>query len=159
MISIIAAVGINNELGYENDLIWKLKDDLKYFKEKTSGKTIIMGYNTFISLPKMLPNRKHIVITTKDIQIDNVEIFHNKEEILNYIKEQNDEVFIIGGASIYKMFIDEADKLYLTEVDDKFEKADVYFPEFDKEKYNMYNNGNMENDGIKFKFLEYRKKN
>ena len=129
-ITLIAAVGKNLELGRDNDLIWKIKEDLNFFKEMTMGKYVVMGLNTFYSLPKLLPGRKHIVITSKDMFIDDVIIIHSIEELLKYIEELNSEVMIIGGASIYKQMIDYADKMILTEIDDEA-NASVYYPKFD----------------------------
>ena len=134
MISIIAAIGKNNELGLNNDLIWHLPNDLKYFKEKTMNQIIVMGYNTFVSLGRILPNRKHVVLTFEKIRLPlDVIQFNNLEDLNNYIKDK--DVFIIGGASMYKQFIDKADKLYLTEIDDECIDADTFFPLFDKSKW------------------------
>lgn len=155
-LSIIVARGKNNEIGRNNTLIWHLPDDLKFFKSKTNGKTIVMGYNTFKSLPHMLPNRNHVVLTHKDITIENVHIFHNKEDVLNYIKTIDDEVFIIGGASIYKLFIDDVDTMYITEVLKEFD-ADAFFPEFDETKWEQENLGENENNDIKFKHIKYKR--
>lgn len=157
-LTIIAAIGKNNELGYKNDLIWHLPDDLKFFKEKTTGKTIVMGYNTFLSLPKLLPNRKHIVLSTDKLDIKDVTSFTNLDELIKFIKEIDEEVFIIGGASIYKQFINLVDKMYLTEVESEFEKADVYFPNFNKNEWERVELLENENNNIKFKHIEYRKK-
>lgn len=157
-LSIIAAIGKNNELGYKNDLIWHLPDDLKFFKEKTTGKTIVMGYNTFLSLPKLLPNRKHIVLSTDKLDIKDVTSFTNLDELIKFIKEIDEEVFIIGGASIYKQFINLVDKMYLTEVESEFKKADVYFPDFNKNEWERVELLENENNNIKFKHIEYRKK-
>ena len=96
-ISMIAAVGKNLELGKNNDLIWHLPNDLKYFKNTTSGKTVVMGKNTFKSLPKVLPNRKNIVLTFPDDTEDlgnEVEIFHGIDEFLEAYKDTQEEVFI-----------------------------------------------------------------
>lgn len=157
-LTIIAAIGKNNELGYKNDLIWHLPDDLKFFKEKTTGKTIVMGYNTFLSLPKLLPNRKHIVLSAEKLDIKDVTSFTNLDDLIKFIKEIDDEVFIIGGASIYKQFIDLVDKMYLTEVESEFKEADVYFPEFNKDEWERKELLENENNDIKFKHIEYRKK-
>src|SRR5574344_1324838 len=117
MISIISAIGKNNELGKNNDLIWHLPHDLKFFKETTMNKPIVMGYNTFLSLPKVLPGRKHIVLCFDKVELpEGMELFNNIDDVLKYIK-QYDEVFIIGGASIYNAFMKYADNLYLTEID------------------------------------------
>ena len=155
-LSIIVARGKNNEIGRDNTLIWHLPDDLKFFRIKTNGKTIVMGYNTFKSLPHMLPNRNHVVLTHKNISIENVKIFHNKEDVLKYIKTIDDEVFIIGGASIYKLFIDDVDTMYITEVLKEFD-ADAFFPEFDKTKWEQENLGENENNDIKFKHIKYKR--
>ena len=156
MISIIAAIGKNNELGLNNDLIWHLPNDLKYFKEKTMNQTIVMGYNTFVSLGRVLPNRKHVVLTFEKIRLPlDVIQFNNLEDLNNYIKDK--DVFIIGGASMYKQFIDKADKLYLTEIDDTHE-ADVYFPNFDKSLFNKKILGTNSDNGINYTFTLYERK-
>jgi dihydrofolate reductase len=157
-LTIIAAIGKNNELGYKNDLIWHLPDDLKFFREKTTGKTIVMGYNTFLSLPKLLPNRKHIVLSSDKLDIKDVTSFTNLEDLIKFIKEIDEEVFIIGGASLYKQFIGLVDKMYLTEVESEFKEADVYFPEFNKDEWERIELLENENNNIKFKHIEYRKK-
>lgn len=157
-LTIIAAIGKNNELGYKNDLIWHLPDDLKFFREKTTGKTIVMGYNTFLSLPKLLPNRKHIVLSSDKLDIKDVTSFNNLEDLIKFIKEIDEEVFIIGGASIYKQFIGLVDKMYLTEVESEFKEADVYFPEFNKDEWERIELLENENNNIRFKHIEYRKK-
>lgn len=129
-ITIIAAIGKNLELGYNNDLIWKIPEDLKFFRDNTVGKIIVMGLNTFYSLPKLLPNRKHIVLTRKDIKLDeSVIIIHSIDELLEYINNIDEEVMIIGGSMIYNEMITYADKMLLTEIDMSAD-ADVYFPKF-----------------------------
>lgn len=155
-ISIIAAVGKNNELGKNNDLIWHLPNDLKFFKEVTMGKPILMGYNTYLSLPKLLPGRKHIVLSFDDVSLpDGVELFKNINAALDYIKKY-DEVFVIGGASIYKEFIKYADNIYLTEINDTSD-ADVYFPTFDKNKYKREVIKENSDNGIKYEHVLYTK--
>ena len=156
---LIAAIGENNELGKDNKLIWYLPGDLKFFKEQTMNKNIVMGINTFKSLPRLLPGRKHIVLTHQDINLgEEVIIFHNREELLDYIKNINDEVYVIGGAQIYKQFIDEANKLVLTEVLASEPTADVYFPKFDKNEWNVEEVASKEDNGIKYKHLIYERK-
>ena len=155
--SIIAAIGKNRELGKDNDLIWHLPNDLKFFREVTTGKTIIMGRKTFDSLPKMLPNRKHIVISSSNNFNSEVKVYNNLEELLEDYKNSIEELFVIGGASIYKQFIDIADKLYLTEVDAECMDASVYFPEFDKNNYEKTILKENEDNGIKYKHVLYKK--
>lgn len=156
MISIIAAIGKNNELGLNNDLIWHLPNDLKFFKEKTLNQNIVMGYNTFVSLGRILPNRKHIVLSFEKVRLPlEVIQFNNLEDLNNYIKDK--DVFIIGGASMYKQFIDKADRLYLTEIDDTH-KADVYFPNFDKSLFDKKILGTNSDNGINYTFTLYERK-
>ncbi len=156
MISIIAAIGKNNELGLNNDLIWHLPNDLKFFKEKTLNQNIVMGYNTFVSLGRVLPSRKHIVLSFEKVRLPlEVIQFNNLEDLNNYIKDK--DVFIIGGASMYKQFIDKADRLYLTEIDNTH-KADVYFPNFDKSLFDKKILGTSSDNGINYTFTLYERK-
>ena len=157
-ISIIACVGKNLELGKNNDLIWHLPNDLKYFKRVTSGKTVIMGRRTFDSLPGILPKRRNIVLQLpNESNIDGVEIFNDIPSILNAVNDE-EEAFIIGGASIYKQFLEYADKLYLTEVSEKCQDADVYFPKFDKRKYKKNIVGVGSDNDIKYDFVIYERR-
>ena len=131
-ITLIAAIGKNRELGYNNDLIWKIPEDLMFFKDNTMGKYIVMGMNTFNSLPKLLPGRKHIVLTSKNVDLgEEVLIIHGIDELIQYIDTIDSEVMIIGGAMMYGQMIKYANKMLLTEIDDS-KDCDVYFPEFDK---------------------------
>lgn len=156
---LIAAIGKNNELGRNNKLLWKLPNDLKFFKEKTMGSPIVMGYNTFKSLPRLLPGRKHIVLTHREEEFpEGVDVFHGKEDLINSLNNYSGNVFVIGGASIYKQFIDDADQMILTEVDKEEKTADVFFPEFNKEDYIATLLNENEDNGIKYKHLEYKRK-
>ena len=157
MISIIAAIGKNYELGKDNDLIWHLKGDLNYFKQVSMGKKVVMGSKTYESLPKRLDGREYIILSNPIIEVDDAIVFDNFDKLLEYVKSLKEEVLIIGGASIYKLFIDYADKLYLTEIDAS-EEADVYFPIFDKSKYNKKITSQNEENGIKYNFVIYEKK-
>ena len=152
MISIIAAIGKNRELGRGNDLIWHIKEDLKNFKNLTMGKYIVMGKNTYESLPKHLEGRKYIVLSSSLSEIENGLLFNDFNKLLEFIKDVDEEVMIIGGARIYKLFLPFADKLYLTEIDSE-EKADVYFPDFNKEDYECNVVSTNEVDGLKYSFV------
>ena len=148
MISMILAVGKNYELGYNNKLLWHLKNDLINFKKLTLNKTIIMGRKTFESLGRLLPNRKHIVISNNyKTDLEDIEITNDVKEIINRYENSEEEVFIIGGASIYKLFEDYASKLYITRVHEKFNKADVFY------EYNIENF--IEVDKVTYKKDEY----
>ena len=129
MISIIAAIGKNNELGKKNALLWNLPADMKHFKNTTSGHTVIMGQKTFESIGRPLPNRRNIVLTQdKNLKIAGVEIVYTPEEVENLL-DKNQENFVIGGGMVYKLFLDKADKLYITHVNASFPDADTFFPE------------------------------
>jgi dihydrofolate reductase len=130
-ISIIVAIAENFAIGKNNDLLFHLPNDLKRFKEITTGKTLIMGRNTLLSLPKWpLPNRRHIVITDRpDEQFDGCEMVFSVDEAIEKAKNEP-EAFIIGGGMVYRQFYPMAKKIYLTLVHKPFE-ADVYFPEID----------------------------
>jgi len=134
MISLIAAIGKNNELGKGNNLLWKFPVDQKFFRETTSGHTIIMGRKTFESLPGILPKRKHIVITRdKNYLRHGVDVVNSLEEALSSSARAplagDREIFIIGGAEIFKQSMDIADRLYITHIGAEDKDADTYFPE------------------------------
>ena len=160
-ITMIAAIGKNNELGKNNDLIWKFKEDMQFFKEQTMGKPMAMGYKTFYSLRggKPLPGRKHIILTSRNIEENpQIKIVRSLEELINYIEEYKEEVMIIGGASIYKAMLEYADKLLLTEIDAEDKEADAFFPEFNKEEWNNEILSEHEENNIKYKHLVYKRK-
>ena len=131
-ISIIVAIGRNNEIGKGNELLCHLPSDLKRFKAITLGHTVIMGRKTFDSLPKgALPNRRNIVISRNpELKIEGVEIYSSLDyALLKSFDEM--EVFIIGGAQIYEQSLPVADKLYITRIHASFPEADVFFPSID----------------------------
>ena len=158
-IVIIAAIVKNNELGMNNKLIWHLSNDLKFFKQQTMGKYIVMGMNTFKSLPKLLPGRIHLVLTHQNIDLgEEVKVFNSYDEIIKYIYQIKEDVFIIGGEQIYRLFIDEADKLILTEIDAEEKNADAYFPQFNRNLYDVTLIDEQEDSNIKYKHLVYERK-
>jgi dihydrofolate reductase len=130
-ISIIVAIAQNFAIGKNNDLLFHLPNDLKRFKEITTGHPVIMGRNTLLSLPKgALPNRRNIVITDNPDEIfERCEMVFSIEEAIQAVKNE-EEAFIIGGGMIYRQFFPQAGKLYLTLVQRDFD-ADIYFPEID----------------------------
>ena len=157
-VNIIAAIGKNNELGKNNDLIWKFKEDMKFFKETTMGHPVVMGRRTFESLPNILPGRENVVISTNNINNDKIKLYKSIKDFLVSYKNYNNDVFIIGGATIYKAFIDIATTLYLTEIDDIEKDADVYFPIFNKEEFNKEIIKELEENDIKYKHVLYKRK-
>ena len=161
MITIIAAIGKNNELGKDNDLIWHLPADLKRFKKVTSGHTIIMGRNTFESIGKPLPKRRSVIITrNKDYLQEGCEVVHSLEEAISLIKD-DEHAFIIGGAQIYKesMAKGVVDRLDITQVHENFE-ADVFFPKIEEKIWRETSREDFKADAKNkhdFSFLQYRK--
>lgn len=156
---IIAAIGRNLELGKNNDLIWNLPGDLKFFKEVTTGHTVLMGKNTFYSLPKVLPNRKNIVIAGKHIDNNEIEQYRSLEEFYDKYQDSDEVIFIIGGGMMYRQFIDKALELYLTEIDASDDEAETYFPSFDKSNYEKEIIRSNEDNGIKYTHVVYKKIN
>lgn len=157
-LSIIACIGKNLELGKGNDLVFHIKDDMKYFKEVTLNHIVVMGRKTFESLPGLLKDRKNVVITKSNKEFpEGVETYSSIEEFMEKYKDYQDEIFVIGGASIYKQFLDYCDKLYLTEVDKEID-ADVFFPKFDKNNYDKEIVKSGEDKTLKYNFTIYRRK-
>lgn len=162
MITIIAAIAKDNALGKDNDLIWHLPADLKRFKKVTSGHHILMGRNTFESIGKPLPNRTTIIITrNKNYFKEGCLIAHSLEEAIALV-ENDDSIFIIGGAQIYKEAIkkDLVDRLDITKVHHAFD-ADVFFPEIDLNIWEETNREDFkadEKNKFDYSFLSYQKK-
>lgn len=130
MITIIAAVARNRAIGFENKLLYWLPNDLKRFKALTTGHTIIMGRNTFESLPKgALPNRRNVVLSRTTKELPGCEVFPTLEEALQSCRPEED-IYIIGGARVYEQAIRFADRLCLTEIDDTPKDADAFFPDY-----------------------------
>jgi len=138
MLSIIVAIAKNNVIGKDNKLIWHLPEDLKRFKKLTTGHTIIMGRKTFESLGRVLPNRKHVVLSnnTKRITEDeNVEVINDISSLEEYMNSE-EEHFVIGGAAIYELLMPYTSKMYITKINEEFE-GDVYFPQIDENEWNI----------------------
>ena len=155
-VSMIAAVGKNLELGKNNDLIWHFKEDMKFFKDTTMGHTVVMGRKTFESLPKALPGRKNIVISSNaEYQAQGATVVASVEEALQIA--DNEELFVIGGGKIYAEFLPYADKLYLTEINAECTDADTYFPHFNKSEYIKEIINYYDIDGVEFYHVVYKK--
>lgn len=158
-LTIIVAIGRNNELGKDNNLIWHLPEDLQFFKAHTTGKQILMGKRTLDSLPRLLPNRKHLVLTSQNIEeSDQLQVFHDIASVTAYLEQLGEEVMVIGGAQIYNEFLPLSDKMLLTEVDAEDKEADAYFPTFDRNDWNSEVLSSHEHKDIKYKHLVYTRK-
>lgn len=150
ILSIISAIANNNEIGQKNKLLWDLPIDMKHFKETTTGHPVIMGQKTFESIGRPLPNRRNIVLTLdENFKSENIEVFHSIESLIESLEkslEVNEEAFVIGGGQIYRLFINKADKLYITHVNADFPDADTYFPEIEKDKWEIIEEDKHEKD-------------
>lgn len=158
ILSIISAIANNNEIGRKNELLCNLPIDMKHFKEITTGHPVIMGQKTFESLGtskegflgRPLPNRRNIVLTLDtNFKREDVEVYYSIESLEKAINEtlgEDEEAFIIGGGQIYKLFINKANKLYITHVNASFLDADTYFPNIDKDKWQIINEDKHEKD-------------
>ena len=137
MLSISVAVAKNNVIGKDNTLPWHISEDLKRFKRITSDKKMIMGRKAFESLPGILPNRKHIIITRNtDFKVDSdmVKIVYDLNSLVEKYSKCEDEIFVIGGAEIYEQFLPYVQKIYLTQIDENFD-GDTYFPELNYNEF------------------------
>ena len=159
-ITIVAAIASNNVIGKKNSLPWDIPEDLKRFKQLTSGHTILMGRKTFDSIGRPLPNRTNIVMTKDtNYQKEGVEIVFDEREALNLIKDLNQEVFIIGGSKIYELFEPWATSLMITRVLKDFE-GDAFFPEINWNNWQVESEEEFldEKSGISCKLEEYLRK-
>ncbi len=159
-LTIIVAFAENQVIGKDNQLIWHLPNDLKRFKALTTGHPIIMGRKTFESIGKPLPNRENIVLT-RDAHWnqEGVNVFHTKEAILNYLKPL-DHAFVIGGAEIYNLFLNDADFLEITYVNTKID-GDAFFPLINYEKWEKIHEFSHEKDEkhpFSYKFVTFSRK-
>lgn len=157
MITMIAAVARNRAIGYKNKLIYWLPNDLKRFKQLTTGHTIVMGRRTFESLPKgALPNRRNCVLTTSVKELPGCECFASWSDFVKTCRPDED-IYIIGGASLYEGLMDKADRLCLTEIDDEPDKADTFFPDY-SEWHEVWReeHDTDERHAYRYSFVDYR---
>lgn len=159
-LTIIVAADKNNGIGIKNELPWRLSDDLKRFKAITSGHTIIMGRNTWFSLPKRpLPNRKNVVLTNESIQEDGAVLAWSIDEVMGLCDPQN-ENFIIGGDSIYRQFLPFCQKVLLTRVNGDFD-TDTFFPDLDQKIWHQESESELMTDSVScitYTYLVFTKK-
>jgi len=159
-LSIIVATSKNGVIGVDNKLPWHLPKDLKYFKEKTVGKKVIMGRKTFESIGRPLPNRENIILTRNaELTIDNVSIYHDIDELLTTLGE-NEEHVVIGGGEIYELFLPYVNKVYLTYIDAQVEGDTTFFvpKEYKLINSTIYNDGIVNNtENVRYEFRVYTK--
>ncbi len=159
MFSIIVAIGKNREIGKGNKLLWHIPEDLKNFKEITTGKTVIMGRKTFESTGRPLPNRKNIVLSKngdkESFEQKGIELYQNLEDLIADYKNYEEEVFIIGGEQIYREFMQKGlvSRLYISYIEFSDSEADAYFPEINYNSWKIIKEKNYDN----WKFCMYEK--
>lgn len=160
MFSIIVAVGKNREIGKGNKLLWHIPEDLKNFKEITTGKTVIMGRKTFESIGRPLPNRKNIVLSKngdkESFEQKGIELYQNLESLIEDYKNSEEEIFIIGGEQIYREFMQKGlvRRLYISYIEFSDSEADAYFPKIDYDNWKIIKEKNYDD----WKFCMYEKK-
>lgn len=150
LVSIIVAVSDNFAIGKDNDMPWHLPRDLKHFKEVTSGHTVVMGRNTYLSLPKgALPKRRNIILssTLKSDDVVPAEVMSTLEEAVSSAKAQGEqELFIMGGGQLYAKTVDIADRMYITHIHSTIKDADTFFPKFDMNEWKIIDKTEFEKD-------------
>ena len=168
MLSIIACISqTDRAIGYQNRLLYHIKCDLTRFRELTTGHAIIMGRKTYESLPHgALPHRRNIVVSHNLKELEGCEVYPSLKEAVEAARKpaavpcpiSNEEIFIIGGESIYRQILPEAHKLYLTVVDDTPQQADAFFPEINAEEWELIEKEMRNENDVSFSFLTYLKK-
>ncbi|AIF43619.1 dihydrofolate reductase [Virgibacillus sp. SK37] len=161
MISLLVAMDKNHVIGHNNGMPWHLPKDLRFFKEKTTGQTIIMGRKTFDSMGGSLPNRKNVVISRNKKLKNEVEVIHDLETVKEWNRQHPEqEFFVIGGGNIFKQALPFADRMYITWIDEEFE-GDTYFPTFSDEEWNLTSKTKGEKNETNpydYYFLQYDRK-
>jgi len=166
IISILVAMNEELLIGVNNDLPWKLQDDLEHFKNYSLNKPIIMGRKTFESIGRPLPNRKNIVVSSSMNEQDGIKIFNNLNDALAFSKKYNeendiDEIILIGGAKVFAEGLKQTTKLVISWVDANSIKGDVYFPEFNKQEWREVDSKKFlksEKNQYDFEIKEYLRK-
>jgi dihydrofolate reductase len=159
-ITLVAAIASNNVIGKENSLPWNIPEDLKRFKQMTSGHTILMGRKTFDSIGRPLPNRQNIVMTKdENFEREGIKVINDFDEALELIKESNEDVFVIGGSKIYELFEPVANSLAITRILKDFE-GDAFFPDINWNLWQIEKEEKFfdEKSKIECKLIEYSKK-
>lgn len=157
MISLIAAVDQNNGLGFQGKLLFRIKEDMLFFRNITKNHKIIMGHNTWDSLPSKLPKRENIVVSRHKFPGPD-RIIHNTQSLINTYQNSNEEVFIIGGGILYTEFLPYASTIYLTEIKASVPDVDTFFPSFDKSQYSKKIIKKGKENGLNYSIVKYSKK-
>ncbi len=168
MLSLIVAVAQNNAIGRNNELLWHISEDLKYFKSTTTGHPVIMGRKTYESIGRPLPGRRNIVLTrgtleippVKNPQTTSMEVVNSLDQVYA-IAQGEEEFFVMGGGMLYNETFGKADFLYLTRIYAEAENADTFFPEVDEKEWDVVRESQLlhdEENDIDFKFIVYKRR-
>ena len=168
MLSLIVAVAQNNAIGRNNELLWHISEDLKYFKSTTTGHPVIMGRKTYESIGRPLPGRRNIVLTrgtleippVKNPQTTSMEVVNSLDQVYA-IAQGEEEFFVMGGGMLYNETFGKADFLYLTRIYAEAENADTFFPEVDEKEWDVVRQSQLlhdEENDIDFKFIVYKRR-
>ena len=159
---IIVAIADNNAIGRNNELLWHISEDLRFFKRTTLGSPVIMGRKTFESIGRALPGRVNIVVSRGFSTGEEVEVVNSLEDAFAVAEDTNlEKCFVIGGGQIYAQALDFADRLVVTHVHPVIEDADTFFPAINPEIWNVVQRSEMftdEETGYQFEFVEYEKR-
>jgi len=159
-LSLIVAMAENRIIGINKKMPWHLSADLKKFKKITMGHPIIMGRKTFESIGRPLPGRKNIIISRNaDYQQEGCEVFNNLDKAIQSC-DTEEEVFVIGGATLYESILDKSDRLYITEIKKSFE-GDTWFPEINQQEWSEYEREDISDDSsvdFSYSFVSYKRR-
>lgn len=156
-LSMIACTSKDNGLGQDGNLLWRFPEDQKFFRETTMGGAIIMGGKTYDSIGRALPGRENIVLSHREIANDDIKVFHDRASLDEYLATLPGKKFIIGGASLYGMYLPDAEEIYLTEVG-AVKPANVFFPEFDFNLYDAEVLQSGQTDDLSYRIMRYTRK-
>lgn len=151
MVTLISSVDLNFGIGFQNKLLIESRTDLKIFKEFTSNKIVVMGYNTFLSIGKPLKNRVNVILTSKRILIDDCFVYNDIKSILTDFED----IIVIGGSSLFNQFINIADEIILTKINKKFTNVDSFFPEFNELLYDKHTLNSFTENNINYDIIKY----
>ncbi len=154
---IIACVSQDGGLGYANQLLWRIPEDVAFFKQTTMGSTVVMGRKTFESIGNPLPGRTNVVLSRQEIKVPGIYWCQSPADLDRFLQHAPGKKFIIGGASLYQMYLLQAAKIYLTEVSSS-KPSDTYFPDFDHSAYDRQVLQSGQTDGIDYQIVVYVKR-
>ena len=163
IISMIAAIAQDFAIGKDNDLVWSIKDDMRLFRQKTTGHAVLMGRKTFESFGRPLKNRTNLVVTRNtDWNAEGAHVFNEIQAAIDYARELGEgELFIIGGGTIYKALLPQADRLYISHINTRVPDAEAFFPEFHQENWQVIESEKFEQNErneFAFEFKLYERK-